>query len=219
MIDQFFTLLSLCLVIISYPYAIYNYKILPNAIPLHVNINGEIDQYGSKLFVFIFPVLLTGIFSLLKMIPKYDKYSKNYLLFKSEYNLFTVTVVSFVAYLEYLFIELSKQQYDLLLYIMPGFGVTFVISGFCVERSKMTQYFGCKNKWAYTSQENWTKYNFMGGLVMKVSGIMLLTGFFMKNKIVFIVGIVFAIIGVIAVHLYGDAKMRMMEKEEGKKAN
>lgn len=219
MIDQFFTLLSLCLVIISYPYAIYNYKILPNAIPLHVNINGEIDQYGSKLFVFIFPVLLTGIFSLLKMIPKYDKYSKNYLLFKSEYNLFTVTVVSFVAYLEYLFIELSKQQYDLLLYIMPGLGVTLVISGFCVERSKMTQYFGCKNKWAYTSQENWTKYNFMGGLVMKVSGIMLLTGFFMKNKIVFIVGIVFAIIGVIAVHLYGDAKMRMMEKEEGKKAN
>ena len=219
MIDQFFTLLSLCLVIVSYPYAIYNYKILPNAIPIHVNIKGEIDQYGSKLFVFIFPVLLTGIFSLLKMIPKYDKYSKNYLLFKSEYNLFTVTVVSFVAYVEYLFIELSKQQYDLLLYIMPGLGVTFVISGFCVERSKMTQYFGCKNKWAYTSQENWTKYNFMGGLVMKVSGIMLLTGFFMKNKIVFIVGIVFALIGVIAVHLYGDAKMRKMEKEEGKKAN
>ena len=70
MIDQFFTLLSRCLVIVSYPYAIYNYKILPNAIPIHVNIKGEIDQYGSKLFVFIFPVLLTAIFSLLKMIPK-----------------------------------------------------------------------------------------------------------------------------------------------------
>ena len=218
MIDQFFTALSLCLVILSFPYAIYNYRLLPNAIPVHVNIKGEIDQYGSKLFIFIFPVLLTAIFSLLKMIPKYDKYSKNYLLFKSEYNLFTVTVVSFISYVEFLFIELSRQQYDLLLYIMPGLGITLVISGFCVERSKMTQYFGCKNKWAYTSQENWTNFNFLGGLVMKVSGVMLLTGFFIKNKIVFVIAIVFTIIGVISVHLYGDAQMRRIEKEDGKKA-
>ena len=140
--------------------------------------------------------------------PMYLKGAPKCILFKSEYNLFTVTVVSFISYVEFLFIELSKQQYDLLLYIMPGLGITLVISGFCVERSKMTQYFGCKNKWAYTSQENWTNFNFLGGLVMKVSGVMLLTGFFIKNKIVFVIAIVFTIIGVIAVHLYGDAQMR-----------
>ena len=53
---------------------------------------------------------------------------------------------------------------------------------------------------------------------MKVSGVMLLTGFFIKNKIVFVIAIVFTIIGVIAVHLYGDAQMRRIEKEDGKKA-
>ena len=66
MIDKVFSFFSITIVACFYPYTFYNYSILPNVIPVHFNIKGEIDQYGSKLFILLFPIILTTVLILFK---------------------------------------------------------------------------------------------------------------------------------------------------------
>ena len=44
---------------------------LPDIIPTHFNAKGEVDDYGSKLTLFILPVIATLLYLLLTLINKY----------------------------------------------------------------------------------------------------------------------------------------------------
>lgn len=60
------------------------YDCLPAQMPIHWNIAGEIDNYASKeIFVFLLPILMSGIqllcLFMMQMDPKYKNYSSKML--------------------------------------------------------------------------------------------------------------------------------------------
>ena len=91
---------------------------------------------------------------------------------------------------------------------MPALGLLMIICGFVSDRSKMTQFFGCKCRYAYTSEEKWEKINKMGGAVMIAAGVTMFIGFWLNMKVA--VGALIA--GVLAVIGYSEIKMRNENK-------
>lgn len=45
-------------------FTLKNYKALPERIPIHFDLQGQPDGYGPKIFAFLMPLLIIGIFGL-----------------------------------------------------------------------------------------------------------------------------------------------------------
>ena len=55
---------------------------LPDSIPIHWNMRGEVDKYSSKTFGTLFlPLLNIGMYVLLLLLPKIDPRKRNYQYF------------------------------------------------------------------------------------------------------------------------------------------
>lgn len=54
-----------CLLLLGvWLYSFKNYKNLPSKIPIHFNIEGEVDGYGNKKYFFLLPAVSTFLFAL-----------------------------------------------------------------------------------------------------------------------------------------------------------
>ena len=125
-----------------------------------------------------------------------------------------LTIISFLSYALYLFQELGKGAFDIYAKLMFGIGVTFVIFGCCIKKTKMTQYFGCKHKWAYLSDENWEKYNLWGGNNLILAGAIVLIGTILQNKYFLVGGIVTLLLGMFFMIKYAENLLKQIQNEE-----
>ena len=213
LMKTFFSVLSIGVIFGTYYYTISNYSILPGQIPAHVNLKGEIDQYLPKFIIFIFPLISTAFFILFRIIPKYDKYKNNYQKFITELQLFELTFLSFFFYLCYLLMELSSKKFDILQKIMPGIGILIIVAGYVSYCSKMTDFFGIRSRYSYTSDENWEKMNKSGGLFLVMNGCAMLIAYVLNSKLLFFSSIVILVLGSAFSLIYGEYKMRKEPKK------
>lgn len=65
-----FNSIAICLWLISIIYLVFNFSAIPQEVPTHYNISGEIDSWGDKTFIFFFPVLGIALWLLLQQIEK-----------------------------------------------------------------------------------------------------------------------------------------------------
>src|SRR5205085_6096496 len=52
-------------------YTIVNYAGLPEIIPAHYNLKGEVNRYGSKAIIFVLPIVLTILVTGLTILKRY----------------------------------------------------------------------------------------------------------------------------------------------------
>lgn len=64
--DKWFDRISYLLLLILIAYPVYFYFALPDTVPTHLNINGEIDGYGSKETILLMPAV--GLFLFIMLI-------------------------------------------------------------------------------------------------------------------------------------------------------
>ena len=75
-----------------------SYFFLPDQIPMHWNIKGEVDAYGPKYFVFFMAILPVSMYYLMNILRKIDPKYKKIEEKKDAYNLMRdITVALFVA--------------------------------------------------------------------------------------------------------------------------
>ncbi len=67
----------IAVVLLPFIYLAYIWNELPKKVPVHWNINGEIDRYGYKLELIIFPLFLPLLmYVILLIVPKIDPKNK-----------------------------------------------------------------------------------------------------------------------------------------------
>ena len=147
---------------------------LPDPMPSHWGINGEVDGWSSKAFsVFGFPALLLAIHWLCVVISTADPHHKNYhpkmirLMFWicPMIGLILCTIVYSAALGHSLPIET----------IMPLLlGMLFVVIGNLMPKCRYSYTMGIKLPWTLHSEENWNKTHRFGGKVWVIGGIIMM---------------------------------------------
>lgn len=66
--------LSWVLLLLLWAYAIYSISGLPDRIPIHFNFAGEADSYGSKLTLWMLPVIASILVGLMTVVKKHPEY-------------------------------------------------------------------------------------------------------------------------------------------------
>lgn len=168
------------LVILAIPLiaAVLVYPHMPDQVPTHWNIKGEVDNYGSKEFgTFFLPVLNVLMYFLFLVLPKFDPKRSNYIKFDSSYLtiryslhlffalIFGVTVAASLGYP----INVDK-------WIPGGVAVLFIVMGNIMGRVRHNYFVGFKYPWTLANEEVWRRTHQLGAKLMVIGGFVSLLG-------------------------------------------
>ena len=151
---------------------------LPDPMPSHWNIHGEVDSWSSKAFmVFGIPALMlvlqwVCVFACLAD-PKYKNYNPKMLKLVLWICPVIGLIVSTLVYTAALGCEIPIEV------IMPLLmGVLFIVVGNWLPKCQQTYTMGIKLPWTFASEANWNASHRFGGKVWFFGGIItMLTAF------------------------------------------
>ena len=126
--------ISLLITVLSGAYLMMTYHKLPSEIPMHFNVNGDIDNWGPKWTIFIiwgFGLILYFVNSSLQTIPQKYNYivkitkenaEKQYKLVLQMMSFLKLELMIIIAYLIWVVVQNSQGTMDQLnIFVMVGF--------------------------------------------------------------------------------------------------
>ena len=204
---------NLTIITIGFLVSIILYNKLPDLIPMHWNIDGEINSYGPKiLMAFLSPILMLLMWSSMLYFPKIDPKKDNYAKFEGSYTVITNVLVTFFFVIHIVTLSISLGYNIAMDKVIPFMlGILFVIIGKYLPKSKSNFFYGIKTPWTLTSDEVWEKTHRLGGKLFIIAGlIILVSSLLFKGNIEFIILLISiliaSIIPVIASYFYAKNK-------------
>ena len=170
---------------------------VPETVPLHANLKGEVDRYGSKNALIILTLILTlvnaAVYLLLPQVYRIDpkKYAaeNKSRLFRIAFavSLFIAAVLCLLIYSSvHENLEFSSR------FILAGVGLLLAIVGNYMYNIKPNYFAGIRLPWTLNNDENWKKTNLLGGKLMFAGGLViavicLFTPFYLSIIILFVI--------------------------------
>ena len=167
-------------------YLAFIWNEIPEVIPMHANLRGEIDRYGHKsellLLIAIVMVINIGVYFLLCNINKIDpkkKYTKDNLP-RMKQLAFAVSIFlsAISCFLLYNFLHVGMKFNPR--FIVIGMGLLFTVIGNYFYTIKPNYFAGLRTPWALENEENWrlthklgSKIWFTGGIIIVITGLLL----------------------------------------------
>lgn len=197
---------SLILIVLVLTMTIIFYDKLPEEIPIHWNLKGEVDNYVSKPFgAFLSPLLMVAIWLGMKFLPNIDPRRHNYKKFESSYEIAIGVLVTFAFVLQ-MAIILSSLGYDISMdrIIMVMVGVMFVVIGNYLPKAKSNFFYGIKTPWTLSSEISWKKTHRLGGRLFVVSGLAIILSSLLFNETVRVVVMILTLLAVAIVPIWAS---------------
>ncbi|MGN0416389.1 SdpI family protein [Anaerostipes faecalis] len=146
---------------------------LPDKIPTHWNIYGEIDHYGSKFTIFMEPALIFILWMFMDILRKADPKRKNYQKFEKEYEHFKLVICLLMFALQIFTIAVTfgvPIKIDVVLPFIIGFLLAYV--GNMMPKIKFNYFMGIKTPWTLNSEEVWFRTHRFAGKLWFIGGIL-----------------------------------------------
>jgi uncharacterized membrane protein len=156
---------------------IYEAK-LPQKIPTHWNIHGEVDGYTNKPWgVYMLPLISTVTSFLLLLLPKIAPKGFKLDSAKSVYEIIVLIMAIFMMGVMVLTFEAAlNKAVDVNQWIMVGLGVLFIVIGNYLSKVPKNFFLGIRTPWTLSSDEVWYKTHRLGSWVFVICGMLTLLG-------------------------------------------
>ncbi|MEK7519812.1 MAG: SdpI family protein [Patescibacteria group bacterium] len=177
--------------------AVYAY--LPETVASHWNAAGEADGFMPKFWgVFLFPLLMAGLFVLYYIIPVIDPLKTNIESFRKYYNAFWILLFIFFAYLFALSMFWNFQyRFNFTVAMIPAVALLLYALGVILEHAKRNWFVGIRTPWTLSDDGVWEKTHRLGARLFKIAALIALLGIFFRDS-VFVVMFLAVPAGVIA---------------------
>lgn len=176
---------------------------LPDQIPLHWGINGEVDGWGSKsVLVFGLPVFTVALQWLCALASSLDKRSGS---IKGKVEQLVLWICPFISLLVHTLVYTKILGYDLAVeIIMPlVFGLMFIVIGNLLPKCKRNYTIGLKLPWTLKDDENWNHTHRFGGKVWCFGGaVMVVTAVFGSFVIFFAITLMMVVVPTIYSYVF-----------------
>lgn len=168
----------LLILVIPFIVGVILYPYLPDQIPIHWNVHGEVDDYGPKLIgTFGIPLLNAGMYVLFIVLPKIDPRRDNYLKFSNAYMVIRYTFHIFFVLIFAITITASLEyQVQVGKWITAAAAVMFIIFGYNMRNVRHNYFVGFRYPWTLASEEVWIKTHKLGAYLMVAGGLVALLG-------------------------------------------
>jgi uncharacterized membrane protein len=193
---------AIALVVLATGASVWVYPSLPERIPTHWNIKGEVDGYGSKQWsVFLMPVFMIGMLILFYFLPALSPKQFQVDTFRPTYLYIMVVVTALFAYLHLLILyavwqsAMRKQEFDLGRPLIAGIFLMFALLGNVLGKVRKNFYIGVRVPWTLASDRVWNDTHRLAAWIYVASGllgfIMILVGVPILYPIILWIGSLF----------------------------
>jgi uncharacterized membrane protein len=146
---------------------------VPDRIPVHWNIHGEVDGYGGKFTgLVLLPLVMLGIYTLLLVLPRLDPGRANYPTFANAYYLIRLTLTLFFCCI-YAVSILVALGYHVSMNTVIGLamGLLFIVLGNVMGKIRPNWFVGVRTPWTLSSKLSWTKTHRLAGWLFILMGL------------------------------------------------
>lgn len=168
----------LLILLIALIVAFLVYPSMPDRVPIHWNVNGEVDNYGSREFgTFFLPILNVLMYVLFIVMPNFDPKKANYKKFDSSYLTIRYSMHIFLALLFGLTVAASLgYPVNIGKWVAAGVAVLFIAMGNTMGRVRHNYFVGFKFPWTLANEDVWKRTHQVGAKAMVAGGILSLIG-------------------------------------------
>ncbi|MDD4766157.1 MAG: SdpI family protein [Desulfotomaculaceae bacterium] len=149
------------------------YDLLPEQMPSHWNISGEIDGYSSRFWgAFGIPLLNAGVYVMMLILPLIDPRKENYQKFSGSYRMIRMVFVVFMTGV-YLLVLANTfgAQIPVDRAMMAGISVLFLFLGNYMGQIRHNYFVGIKTPWTLANEQVWEKTHRFGGRLWVAAGL------------------------------------------------
>ena len=164
--------------------ALAAFPFLPDEVPMHWNLQGEVDRYGTRLEFFLLPSLALGCSFLLKYSPKIDPKGANYEKFKGAFFSFRlIMALFFVATTGItLYSTFVPQRINMNMVVTIACGVLFCTLGNYMPKIKHNYMFGIRTPWTLANEAVWHATHRMAGPIWFCCGLAMIVAAFVLSS-------------------------------------
>jgi len=185
-INWFVVALIMSLYVLGY----FLYPYLPERVPSHWNMAGQVDGYSSRIFhVLFFPSMILFLYIFMAIAPILDPKPESYKRFQNVYEWFRYFMVGFLVLL-YVATTLFALGYPLSIGKIVRFaiGLLLIFIGNYFGKIRHNYTFGIKTPWTLANEEVWNKTHRISGPFWVVTGLIWMLSVFIDEKLAFAIG-------------------------------
>jgi len=170
---------------------------IPDRLPSHINIHGQVDQYGPK---YLMSLITIGIYILMLIIPIIDPRKENYKTFETTYFKLRFILILMFGLINLLFIINSVYSNINIGMITPIFVFMMImVIGNYMGNIRHNYFIGIKVPWTLNNEENWNKTHRLAGKLWVIGGLAGIVSLLIFKKQDFIVPAILILIVVVPI--------------------
>lgn len=211
---------------------------IPDRIPMHYNLNGEIDRWGAKTEQLIFPIfiliitlfwhLMTYYFEKKKQTAKSEKEIAELESNRKLLNIVGICQAAMFGIMHFFFL------YSAFLAVDSGAdhaavdigkiscilcGVLFIILGNFMPKSRQNSVIGVRTSWSLYNENTWRKSNHFGAIALMISGVLtIVTAAFTDGTVATLLLLIYLFLCTTVVVIYSKKICQQEKKEENRGA-
>lgn len=151
------------------------WPMVPERFPMHFNLQGQVDRWGSRadapLPLLLLPAICAGLYLLMLLLPRIDPGRANYDRFVTAYWVIRFVVLAHMAVLHTLvLLSTLGHVFDIGRIMLISLGVLFLVLGAILGKVRPNWFVGVRTPWTLSSKLSWTHSQRAGGWLFIVLG-------------------------------------------------
>jgi len=172
----------IAIMILPFIYLSTIWNVLPAKVPMHWNIQGEIDCWGNKTELLLLIFMLTGfIYLLFLFLPSIDPKQKLQNMGKKYDSLRLILACFMSALAIYILYSIQNQSKNPTL-MLPLVGLLIAFMGNYMKTMRPNYFIGIRTPWTLENEEVWRKTHKLGGNLWFIGGLLMTLTFLLSGK-------------------------------------
>ena len=169
-------LLAPLLILAAVAFSVAVWSRLPTRMPVHWDLHGEVNGYGSRAQGALFlPAVMLGLWLLMRFLPRIDPRRANYAKFADTYDLLVNSLGALFAVMHVALIGAALGWPVSMERVAPTLiGLQFIILGNALPRARPNWWFGIRTPWTLSNDRVWARTHRVGGYLLAAAGVVLL---------------------------------------------
>lgn len=150
---------------------VFAYPFLPNKIPVHWGVNGDVDRYGSRMEQMLMSGLPIVLLFVLQILPTIDPKKKSFQQHSKAYSIINMLIIIFLAVMNILALCSALGVPIPFPIVVPLFlGLLMIGIGNYTTQIRHNYFIGFRTPWTLASENVWRKTHRLGGYLFILVG-------------------------------------------------
>ena len=160
------------------------YPRLPEQVPTHWSISGEVNGWSSRLFgAWMMPLIMAVVWLFMRAIPHIDPRKANYEKFSGMYDALVILILTFMLLMHVvILLTATGTVIRMNRVVMPAVGIFIAIMGVLLPRAHPNWFVGFRTPWTLTSDLSWERTHKVGGALFIALGLLIVASTFIAPE-------------------------------------